>query len=94
MSIGEMTELRLSGDWRNGLGEKYIPNGSIHSATLSLGIISHKKFIALRLRNPLSGFLFHPDEIVGYSAQRFALYVLIKWWQSALIPFVTTRYVI
>ena len=28
---------------------------------------------------------------IGDSAQRFALYVLIKWLQSALIPFVTTQ---
>ena len=32
-----------------------------------------------------------PDASVGYSAQRFALYVLIRWLQSALIPFVTTQ---
>ena len=24
MNIGEMMEFRLSGDWRNGLGEKYM----------------------------------------------------------------------
>ena len=35
----------------------------------------------------------NPDASVGYSAQRFARYVLIRWLQSALIPFVTTRYV-
>ena len=58
MSIGAMMELHLSGDWRKGLGEKYISNGSSFS-TLSLSIISHKKFIVLRLRNPLNGFLFH-----------------------------------
>ena len=32
-----------------------------------------------------------PDASVGYRAQRFARYVLIRWLQSALIPFVTTQ---
>jgi hypothetical protein len=47
MNIGAMTVPHRSGDWRNGLGEKYISNGSAF-ATLSLSIISHKKFIVLR----------------------------------------------
>ena len=47
MNIGEMTVPHRSGDWRNGLGEKYIPNGSFFS-TLSLSIISHEKLIVLR----------------------------------------------
>ena len=32
-----------------------------------------------------------PTQASGYSAQCFALYVLIRWLQSALIPFVTTQ---
>ena len=32
-----------------------------------------------------------PTRASGYNAQRFALYVLIRWLQSALIPFVTTQ---
>ena len=47
------------------LGRKYIPNGSFF-ATLSLSIISHKKFIVLRLRNPLNGFLFHFSHYVKH----------------------------
>ena len=47
---------------------------------------------------PMSYFVFNQQSRrseassgIAYSTQRFALYVLIKRLQSALIPFVTTQ---
>ena len=46
--------------------------------------VTKKKLAKQKINNP-------DATSVGYRAQCFALYVLIRWLQPALIPFVTTQ---